>query len=257
MPALGSRHGYYPPASASGSQVLSRSGSTVAVDRSLGLYCTLTVDANVTISNPTNASAGDVLTIIFTQNGTGGYWVDFGSAFEKPAVLTRANDVTAHRWVYDGATWRVVSREASYRLGSTTSDSIGTGVAVAGSGFVPVPSGVYLWETDASCTTATTGTGAQPGVDPGTGNSGSVLGIGRSAVSAGVFSIGNTPAGTPIYIPQTTMGATTPAQRVIMQGTLNGAGSSPGTWQLYLKTEVGSSQVTMSADTLIRMRRVA
>lgn len=238
-------------------QTLVRSGSTVAVDCSLGLHCELTVDANVTVSNPTNAAKGDTLTIIFTQNGTGGYWVDFGSAFEKPAVATRADDVTTHRWVYDGTVWRVVSREVAYRLGSATSDSVGTGVVVTGSGFVPVPSAVYLWETDASCTTATTTTGAQPGVEAGTNNTGSVVAMGRSSVSVGVFSIANTPAGSPVYLAQTTMGAATPAQRVLMKGSLNGGATSPGTWQLYLRTEIASSQVTISADTLVRMRRVA
>lgn len=241
-----------------GSQALTISAGAVAIDCSLGLYCTLTVSANCTISNPTNASAGDVLTIVFTQDGTGGFWVDFGSAFEKPAVWTGANQVTTHRWVYDGTTWRVTSRALARRIGSDTSESAGSGTAATGSAFVPVPNAVYKWSALPICNSAATSTGAQPGAAAGTSNSGSIVGYGRAggdtATVARVRYISGTTA---MYLPQTSTESTSFPDGSTLFGHLIGASSSPGTFQLYIKSEVPGSQVTMTGNTVFEILRVS
>lgn len=241
-----------------GSQTLAISAGAVAVDGSAGLECALTVTAACTISNPTNLTAGDRFRITLTQDGTGGWPVDWGSAYSpKPAVLTRAGLVTEHEFRWDGSVARLISPdEVWYTLGSDTSESAGSGTAVTGSDFVPVNGAIYEWETPAWCETASNGTGPQPGADPGTGNTGSVIAIGRSSVGVGVFLIRDLAAGLPLYLPQLSQGDAATPQQVMVSGRLVGGGSAAA-FKLWLKTEVPTSQVTMKSSTPIYWRRIA
>lgn len=231
---------------------------TVAVDCSLGLFCTLTVTGNCTISNPTNANAGDELTIVHTQNGTGGYWVDYGSAFEKPAVFTLANAVTTHRWVYDGTVWRLVSEGLiRRRLGSDTTDTTGSLVNVTGGAFVPAPGGLYKIEVLALAITASSGTGAQFAANPGNIQGGSVWSGGRNSVSSILVIIDVLTASADSGVLNALSGTTASSTPALLVYTIKAHASAPTAFQLRAKTETPSTQITVQADTVISIERVA
>jgi len=317
MPALGSRHGYYPPASASGgsglgdpgangmvartalntttartitagtgivvtngdgvsgnptvavttalalsltSQTLSRSGSTVAIDCNNGLVCSLTVDANVTISNPTNAAAGYELTIFVTQDGTGGWWVDFGSAFEKPAVFTLANFSTTLRFKYDGSTWRIITgRVIQRRLGATTADSTGAFVNITNCSFMPAPGGEYRVLLLLSAVSSTVATGTQYTVNPGNIQSGSINGSGRNTGATGIVNVFEAlVASTEATALAALSGSTTNGCPARIEMTLKAHATAPTALQARVRTETATTTtVTVQAESVLEITRIA
>jgi hypothetical protein len=73
------------------------SGTTIALNLGAGVNfkCTLAHDA--TLQNPTGAKEGQSGVIVFTQDGTGGRDVTFGSAYHSTGDLTVTVDTTAGR----------------------------------------------------------------------------------------------------------------------------------------------------------------
>lgn len=240
-------------------QALSISAGLVAWNVANGRKATLTVSADCTISNPTNAVAGDEIELIITQNGTGGYWVDFGSAFDKPAVWSGANLVTPHRWTYDGSVWRLLSRRTlSRRIGSDTSDSIGTGVQVAGSLQVPPPASETVYQYLFACTSAITSTGVQTGIHPGASNTGSAAQQGRGGGAAtGVVNNGELAAGAAVYLLSTSTGSTTVPTPSQARGHIYAHATAPDAFSAYVKTEVGGSNATVLASSMFEITRLA
>lgn len=238
-----------------GSQALSISSGTVAVDCSSGLRCTITVSANCTISNPTNATAGDVLTIEFTQNGTGGYWVDFGSAYEKPPVWSGANETTTHRWVYDGSTWRLLTpRTIRRRFGTDTTNSTTTASTATGSAYVPAPSSTFDLEYLLHTTADTGTTGVQTGVDAGNATVGGIYGtVPSTSVGTAIVSF-RTPASPPTLLVSsyTATGGSVQIHHGIIV-----AGSSPTAVSLSVASETGGSTVTVYGSSEIAVARLA
>jgi len=90
--------------------------ATIAPDASLSnaFWCDLT--GNVTLDQPTNPKAGQVLTLMFKQDATGGRTLTFGttiygSAANDWVLSTGANDVDMLVLYYDGdaTRWRALS----------------------------------------------------------------------------------------------------------------------------------------------------
>lgn len=79
----------------------------------------VTLSANITGVTIKNAFAGRVITIVFIQNGTGGYTVAWtttvklsGAAF---TITATANAASAISLLYDGTVWREISRALDVR----------------------------------------------------------------------------------------------------------------------------------------------
>ncbi len=68
-----------------GALALTESGGSVAIDASLAATFTLTLAGNWTISNPTNPTNGQKITIRLTQDGSGNRIATWGSAFRFSA----------------------------------------------------------------------------------------------------------------------------------------------------------------------------
>jgi hypothetical protein len=85
--------------------------ATIAVDASLGNICSVTLGGNRTMGLPTNASTGQRMTFIITQDGTGGRtlawnanfkqaWSDTGNTASKVSMISFVYDSF---WYQDGA----------------------------------------------------------------------------------------------------------------------------------------------------------
>lgn len=145
---------------------LTISGGLVAVDRSLGRKFRLSVTANCTISNPTNMATGDDIELELVQDATGDFYVDFGTAWQKAAVGSRAGFATHLAWRYDSALatapWRLTSDSwvaVSCTVDSSDSTAGPTAVAVTGMALMLVPTGTYEVRCHLDYDAAATSTG--------------------------------------------------------------------------------------------------
>ena len=85
--------------------------SSITADASLGNVFTVTLGGNRTLANPTNLTAGQELTFIATQDGTGTRTLAYGNLFTwpggtPPALSTAASAVDLISCIYDGSKLR-------------------------------------------------------------------------------------------------------------------------------------------------------
>lgn len=73
------------------------SGTSIAVNMNAGVNFSCTLEHNATLSNPTNAKEGQSGVFVFTQDGTGGRSLSFGSAYVTTGDLSVTIDTTAGR----------------------------------------------------------------------------------------------------------------------------------------------------------------
>lgn len=241
-------------------QTLAIASNLAAVDCSLGTQCNLTVTSNVTISNPTNAVAGMELTFVINA-GAGGYWVDWGSAFaDKPAVWTGANQVTTHRFIYDGTLWRVLSRALSRAVGTSSDDTstsdTSTGVECTGTSFVPAPNGVYRYEYTISCVNSGgTAVGCQFRMESGNAANGTaygatpsantVLAVNLQGLSEEAWTLGLAGRGATVYTPS------------VMSGIIVAHASAPTAVSLWMRSETTGTATLKAAGTVFSITRVS
>src|SRR5690348_14163373 len=64
----------------------------------------LSLAASITLANPTNAMAGDRLLLIVSQTGSGGFTINYGSAFATSAQPATTG-TTAIEYYFDGKQW--------------------------------------------------------------------------------------------------------------------------------------------------------
>jgi hypothetical protein len=70
---------------------------------------TMTLTANVTSSTITNATAGQILTFVITQNATGGWTFAWPTNSKgASAIGSNASEVSVQSFVYDGTNWRAI-----------------------------------------------------------------------------------------------------------------------------------------------------
>lgn len=75
-----------------------------------------TLTGNTTIANPTNPRRGQRLTYVFTQDGTGGRTITWGSAFKAAANGNgTAGQKGATTFVYDGTNWQQESGALTFK----------------------------------------------------------------------------------------------------------------------------------------------
>lgn len=71
---------------------------------------TITLTGNVTSSSVSNAVAGQTITFVITQDGTGGRTFAWPANFKGASIIgSAASSVTVQSFVYDGTSWRGVS----------------------------------------------------------------------------------------------------------------------------------------------------
>lgn len=89
-----------------GINALGNQSGSITIDLSLGNVISLTLTGNTTISSFTNgvASVGEEITLIVSQNGTGGYTLTWPSAVagKIPAISPVASSVSVFKGVFDG-----------------------------------------------------------------------------------------------------------------------------------------------------------
>lgn len=80
--------------------------ATVTPDPYAYTIAAITLTGNITIANPTYAHPGQELTLVLTQDATGGRTVTFGTAFKTNwTPVTTASKVNTIAFVYNGANW--------------------------------------------------------------------------------------------------------------------------------------------------------
>lgn len=83
-------------------------------DATAGEVVRMTLTANITVNNPSNSFAGQVFRFVFTQDGTGGRTITYGTNYKTgggTAISTTLNTTNIDTFVcVDGTTWRLVSR---------------------------------------------------------------------------------------------------------------------------------------------------
>lgn len=89
-----------------GRTVLTESASNVAVNASLSNAFRLLMGGNWNLTNPTNGQDGQVIRILFIQDGTGSRTISFGSKYQfpggvTPTLSTGAGDVDLAGFEYD------------------------------------------------------------------------------------------------------------------------------------------------------------
>ena len=91
-------------------------GATIAPDASLSNAFWVDLTGNVTLNQPTNPKAGQVVTILFKQDATGGRTLTFGTTIygntgNDWVLSTGANDIDLLTLYYDGdaSRWRAMS----------------------------------------------------------------------------------------------------------------------------------------------------
>lgn len=84
---------------------------TVTPDLSQGPVWPIQMPAgNITLANPVNAQAGDLLTLVILQDAIGTRTVTWGSSYKKTVTLSvagLARDTITFR--YDGSNWNQIS----------------------------------------------------------------------------------------------------------------------------------------------------
>jgi hypothetical protein len=91
-------------------------GSTFTIDASTGGYFTPTVNAAATFNAPTNAYAGQRITITVIQNGTGGFAVSWNVIFKVSWSDTgnTAGKRSTVSFQYDGTNWNQIGAQTPY-----------------------------------------------------------------------------------------------------------------------------------------------
>ena len=82
-------------------------GDTITPDMNVGDVHLIPFGAgNLTLANPLNPAQGYILTLRFTQDGTGGRTVTWGAAFKKNLTLSAgAGAIDEVKFFYDGTNW--------------------------------------------------------------------------------------------------------------------------------------------------------
>jgi hypothetical protein len=82
--------------------------STITPAASAGEVITVgALTANITVANATSPAAGQVLTFIFTQDGTGGRTITWGAAYKTAwQPVAAASSISTVSFVYDGTNWQ-------------------------------------------------------------------------------------------------------------------------------------------------------
>jgi hypothetical protein len=79
---------------------------TPNLTRSTNILLFGTLTGNITVANPLGARAGMKLTLVFTQDGTGGRTITYGAAFKFSANgAGTAGQVGATSFYYNGTVW--------------------------------------------------------------------------------------------------------------------------------------------------------
>lgn len=94
-----------------GSSQIIAFASTITPDASAGTEVTVgTLTGAITINNATNPLGAQLLTFLFTQDGTGGRLVTWGAAYKTAfQPVQAANAVSSVTFFYDGTNWQQVS----------------------------------------------------------------------------------------------------------------------------------------------------
>jgi hypothetical protein len=88
-------------------QVATTFSATPVFDASAGTSFTITLTGNVTSSSVTNPTAGETITFIITQDGTGGRTFVWPANFHGASNIgTDANNVSVQSFIYTGSVWR-------------------------------------------------------------------------------------------------------------------------------------------------------
>jgi hypothetical protein len=72
----------------------------IATNAGIGNLFTVTLDQNVTFSNPTNSTDGQRITWRIVQNATGNFTLALGSNFEDPTGFLAGIPITANSVSY-------------------------------------------------------------------------------------------------------------------------------------------------------------
>lgn len=84
--------------------------ATPVFDASAGSSFTITLTGNVTSSSVTNPTAGQAITFIITQDGTGSRTFAFPANFKgATAIDSAANHVSVQSFIWDSSAWRATS----------------------------------------------------------------------------------------------------------------------------------------------------
>lgn len=93
--------------------------ATITIDVDEGESFDVTLTSNITGITIKNAFKGRVVTIIFIQDGTGGYTVAFTTTVKLSGatftITTTANAASSITLLYDGTVWREISRALDLR----------------------------------------------------------------------------------------------------------------------------------------------
>lgn len=88
-------------------QVTTSFSATPTFDASAAQSFKMTLTANVTSSTVTNPTAGETITFIITQDGTGGWTFAWPSNFRGASpIAVEATLVSVQSFIYDGSVWR-------------------------------------------------------------------------------------------------------------------------------------------------------
>lgn len=115
-----------------GAQTLTDAAS-VAWNAALGVSAVVTLGGNRTLANPTNATAGQRLTLVVVQDGTGGRTLAFDTAFAfkyglAPVLDKSAAGRTILEFVYDGTKFNCLQYSLpSCQLTHTANQSVNSG----------------------------------------------------------------------------------------------------------------------------------
>lgn len=84
--------------------------ATVTINPALGTTVLVgALTGAITIAAPTQATTGQVLRIILTQDGTGGRVITWNAIFNNvPSVATTASLRKVFQFVYDGTNWTAI-----------------------------------------------------------------------------------------------------------------------------------------------------
>lgn len=90
-------------------QVTTTFSATPVFDASTGNSFKITLTGNVTSSSITNPTAGQIVTFIITQDGTGSHTFAWPANMKGASPISPdANSVSVQSFIYDGASWRAV-----------------------------------------------------------------------------------------------------------------------------------------------------
>lgn len=171
--------------------------STITPDASLGTQITVgTLTGAITVNNPINQLGAQLLTFLFTQDGTGGRLVTWGAAYKTSfQPVQTASAISSVTFYYDGTNWQQVSAVPTDTSGNIRS----VGSLIVASGGITVTGSPDVTMTDATSRIVPGATSfsirdtANANDNLLVANSGNVTSRGSLTVSSGGMSVTGSP----------------------------------------------------------------